>query len=557
MRDKSKPSPASKPLLFINQREAIPTREQVATLRSYVHGAHRRWAKKSRLKATHKPSPRGSSKTDEDAVASSLASSIHIDTGNSQPIYRLDLLGATSAHVSSPIFWKGNSDPFAAAVVPITPEKHSMIQRAQQFQVFTLYLLGASASFREQWDGDMRRSTKEAVSERASMHTILAAGCYVLARSGNQEQMLRLALEHKTESIKSVRLALQNNPSANVTYPVFNLIALDFVSGNYTAARQHMHALRQILTSRYLDKSRDVLFARSLMTLNISDVWIAYSSCLRTQVPISEWDRGRDAHPPIEHGPRPGDYQKRLARSILEPVLKDDFYPDLIDGLSRASLLKKMASSMPDLNEQERLVIWLHLRFAALSGWVLNRLMDALDDNLTNPSLALMRPQQLLSAALSLAIMGHLHLEFARFPYPGNQAKMFALFEPVLKNLHEHHAEWTASLDPRLLLWLFFMSTLNNELLPPAFGHTQQQDHGGNWSLEMLHQAIEHLGISIDDWEGIRSFLQDFPYHTGSEIIIPDNTQSKQSTQPQVWRDHAAESVYLRCDALPLSLKTL
>ena len=82
---------------------------------------------------------------------------------------------------------KGNSDPFSASALPITPEFHEELQLSSQFHNFWSWSVSVSSIFRDKAHKSWLRSVRGAVHGIAEMHVLLAMG------SANKTRLLSAA----------------------------------------------------------------------------------------------------------------------------------------------------------------------------------------------------------------------------------------------------------------------------------------------------------------------------------------------------------------------------
>ena len=140
--------------------------------------------------------------------------------------------------------FKGNTDPFSVASVPITPVTHELLSLCHHLVLFRDYPLWAASMYESRVRDSQALAIRSALSDPAMLHCFLAAGYYIKSRFDNTNRIN--ALKHISHVLEMVRKRLNVH---DVGMQINYLMLFDSLAGNYETCELHWHALRAIFVS--------------------------------------------------------------------------------------------------------------------------------------------------------------------------------------------------------------------------------------------------------------------------------------------------------------------
>jgi hypothetical protein len=149
---------------------------------------------------------------------------------------------------------KGNSDPFSAAVLPITPFMALLINVWQGVYLETVWPIDAGAAWRVpallSWQNDCR----DMIANKARLHGLLTWTLMLqirsLPESPNRAELLLQFLSHKNKCLESLRRDLSQGANNLSMVPVlWHLTGAEFYSGDLNTATVHFTALKAMVES--------------------------------------------------------------------------------------------------------------------------------------------------------------------------------------------------------------------------------------------------------------------------------------------------------------------
>jgi hypothetical protein len=265
------------PFVFINRDATnikLRSADEAYAIGSHVSGRYTRWSKTSRLRdpntgkaklLTH--SSTGDSPEDETAEDNDRAFSSQSSSPEARPQLRRSstsqkkvvLLKASVEHRSRSqgrqfppslitILQNGNSDPFSASSVPITPLDNHLITTWQTILVQTVYpseVLNKVPLISPE-SADMLGSPER-------MHFLLAwsLGLQLSAMpvSETKKRLEIKALMHKTAGLKTLQKNLPTMAKLTAIRAVWHLLGAEFYGGNSVAALTHFRAMITMVQS--------------------------------------------------------------------------------------------------------------------------------------------------------------------------------------------------------------------------------------------------------------------------------------------------------------------
>ena len=365
----------------------------------------------------------------------------------------------------------------------------------------------------KQWGKHLRN----ALSDTAELHCLLASGYAVSSHKGDGQ--LR-SLAHKTSAIELIARRLLRNPRADVSRPVYQLLALELFVGDYEAAFQHLKALRLIISDRKAGSLDNML-----PHLWTSDVSLAYQMDRPTVISIDTWDTPltatKFANQYLDSAYcTDGPVQEMLKGCIVDPLLLK-----VITDIPKAIELQQLAFYISDQQSQLELIQWLHIHFAALAGRLINLLCDQIVlSNDPRSKIGSLTFSKALHAAISLAMMCYLHQHFTRAHYGGGQLSKRTLLEPLLQHAIQEARVRGTKINDELLLWLLFMSAVNSTLLSATW-HSR-------WSVGAF--TTLRLSMGHGQWDDSRQVLRKFLYSPGmEELLVSQSPGWRNISHPQ------------------------
>lgn len=264
---------------------------------------------------------------------------------------------------------KGNSDPFNAATMDITPAINELLCLASEFYVFWAWPINSSAIYFRKAKEDWMKEIRDSLSHEAHFHVILAKGTYVKERPPAMvaAKDVERGLMYKTRAMSCLRQGLcEAAPGAAnaVLMTILRLLSLEFYVGNFHAAAMHHSAARQFIHSHEFPGWHDPA------TFAIADVWVASALLRPPSSSPKSWDPGPwSSQPQCKSTSINGRFSATLDERIV-PCLRDTFY--------NVHEVVTIRTQLGILTESERfqVVCWIDARSAAIKATVLEQLTD-------------------------------------------------------------------------------------------------------------------------------------------------------------------------------------
>jgi hypothetical protein len=197
---------------------------------------------------------------------------------------------------------KGNSDPFTASAIPITPEINELVQLSSHFYVFWAWAVSVSLLFKAKADRAWIESARARIQGKDDMHVMLSAGAYIKAHLFDQshnpegrERLIVRGLMHKTQVLTQLRKDLAHGAGAKLE-TILGLVALEFGTGNFEAAIWHHYAAKKLISSlanpenktTTNDEQKEPIFA-------VAEVWTAAAALQKaTPCGMVDWEGERN-----------------------------------------------------------------------------------------------------------------------------------------------------------------------------------------------------------------------------------------------------------------------
>ncbi|KAK5296273.1 hypothetical protein LTR43_002825 [Exophiala xenobiotica] len=413
---------------------------------------------------------------------------------------------------------KGNSDPFNAATIRITPTAHELLFLASQFFVFWAWPASVSKVFLRMAKEDFLTDLQDSLSHDAHLHTILAAGAYVkesscdLAKTSTPQR----AIQHKIHAMTSLRktLAKHSWPTANNTLiTVLGLLSLEFWAGNYQAADLHHRAAREFVQKHKFPGWHDSA------TFFVSDVWIAGALLRKPLASSSDWDPGSWTGQSIALTIP----AVQISSTSIHVSVPESIRGTFVDISEIVSIKQRIGQ----LSEADKfhVVSWIDTRSAAIKGKLLETLADF---TAVRPGF-LHSPADLVFATTALAAVLFLNMIFIlsdtgatksdlNSEHRLEQAMPSAVFGLALEKPRKYffmllqHIEMASSkVDGNLMVWLTFIGAMASEVRPvtsnPAELHQAFGRYASQYALGSTARARRALSGFLYDSKDMDGYL--------------------------------------------------
>lgn len=332
---------------------------------------------------------------------SALQSTFHAQAETQNSARKCELHLADRSLVPSPcnLLGKGNSDPFNAATIRITPAAHELLFLASQFSLFWAWPVSVSAIFLRRAKEDFLTDLQDSLSHDAHLHTILAAGAYVKEDSFDLAETSppQRAIQHKIHAMACLRKALAKPswPTANNTLiTVLRLFSLEFWAGNYHAAELHHRAAREFVQKHKFPGWHDSA------TFFVSDVWLAGALLRKPLTCSSNWTPGPWTGQSIARS-FPAVQTSSISIHVSIPESLRGAFIEIWEIVSIKQQLERLSE-----NDKFHVVNWIDTLSAAIKGKLLETFADlaAVQPGFLNS------PKDLVLATSALAAMLFLKL---------------------------------------------------------------------------------------------------------------------------------------------------
>lgn len=440
----------------------------------------------------------------------------------------------------SPVFWKGNSDPFQVTPVNLNARNNEILRLAQQFIIFAAWPDTANAVFRTPI-ADTRNSHIKldvVVQDEGLLHAILASGNRVGSRLTAISQDPEVAREsvHKTRAVAILRQRLvAGETSSSVISLIRLLISLEFDNDDSSTALLHLRGLLAMAMSNV------ALLQEVEGLLLVCDVWIAMSLAKRPEISPARYDPGsRKSH----------DFNTALTNHVAKnaptiftsisamsqadsPYGLDQHTVHLLTSAFEIVETKALMTEIEDPFLQQQVVKWMHRRATAVSGSLLIGYVDAVEFTRITTQKDSMNMRQSMIAASCLTAILFMNLEFCESPSNYNFSKLFQSIEPVLASIAENVATTGSTSDRELYLWLLFMCALGNDV------YSARKDISySSWPARTFHRFRSQLHLA--SLKHLKQVFHRFLYHDIVDDFLasllfhgPENLSSSMISWPK------------------------
>jgi hypothetical protein len=271
---------------------------------------------------------------------------------------------------------KGNSDPFSAAVLPITPFMAFLINVWQGIYLETVWPIDAGAAWRTpallSWQNDCR----DVIGNKARLHALLTWTLMLqissLPESSNRAKLLLQFFTHKNRCLESLRRDLSQGATNLAMVPVlWHLTGAEFYSGELNTAMIHFTALKTIVES--CGGLQALPWAMQKLVI-VADMTLSPVRMEPLLFSVEQWDPG-SILPKLSHA----EAQTLTCSPHLTGSLHVELPESIADifGYYRELLaVYELVETMPGGFRRTELLCWAQLRQYALNSRVTKRRID-------------------------------------------------------------------------------------------------------------------------------------------------------------------------------------
>ena len=417
--------------------------------------------------------------------------------------------------------FKGNSDPFSAAALPLAARDHEIIRQAQQFFVFVAWPDKRSAVWRAPISdsSSSRIRLRQTVNDEAEIHAILAAGYAVHAEGSKHEsgKSLTQGLFHKTKAVALLRDRLvKHGFSQSVTTLIRLLISLDFHASDNEAALVHLRGLWALAgtTPGILVDAQELL--------RVSDAWISISLLKKPEISPTRYDPGGRWLQPFDHTLRALERENGIP-SVKE-VEEGSRSISAFDGktwmlLTSAQEIvntKNIMDKIEDPDQLHEVIQWMNKRSSAVTGFCTTGYVDNIGAPGSPKPNGAKDVNKTLAAAACLCGIMFMNFKFQDMPTNYNFSRTCQQIEQVLRIISarlEHKGQKDQDSD---YLWLLFLTTMGTDIFS-ARGDIPYSP----WLAPEFHRVSERLRLTGGQAAMIET-LRRYPYYAEMGIFLPE-----------------------------------
>jgi hypothetical protein len=393
------------------------------------------------------------------------------------------------------ILQKGNSDPFSAAVLPITPFMSFLINVWQGVYLETVWPVNAGATSRTpallSWQNDCH----DTIANKARLHGLLTWTLMLqissLPESQKRSKLLVEYFGHKNKCLESLRGDLSRGASYPDMVPVlWHLTGAEFYGGHVSTATIHFTALKAMVES--CGGLHALSWAMQKLVI-VADMTLSQVKMEPLLFCVEQWDPG-SIFPRLSHAEA-----EALALSPQLVCNSHDELPESVTDIFRdyRELLAvyELVNAIPGEFRRTELLCWAQLRQYALNSRVTKRRIDIAS--------AAMRTRNRVSELCTCVAVDYFqqliwhtrhkartdHVPF-HHPRPS--------FDDLLPNKD--------LVSPHLTAWIYFLAATVEQI---DFGHGQQKVTGH------AHRFFGLMKMSgLRSAQDLRRVFKDFLYHS-------------------------------------------
>lgn len=416
--------------------------------------------------------------------------------------------------------FRGNSDPFAAAALPLGARDHEIIRQAKQFFVFV-----ASPDKRSTvWRAPIADASsshirlRQTIGDEAEVHAILAAGHAVKAKVSKYDHTNSLArgLFHKTKAVELLRERLvQNGFSQSVTTLIRLLISLDFEASDNEAALVHLRGLWVMASTT----PGILMDAQEL--LRVSDAWISISLLKKPEIDPTRYDPGERSLQPFDEKLKGLDdghkisANKQVGDDTDEHPAFDSHAWKLLAAGQEIVNTKDIMDKIEDPKLLNNVVVWMNKRSSAVTGYCTTGYVEYTDKAALSDMPGAQSVAQMLMAAASLCAMMFMNFQFLNLPTNYDFSKTCQKIEEVLRSVSKRVKNGRQNAQDHDYLWLLFLTSMGNDIYSARGDITYSA-----WPVGEFHRICGRLELA--EQPEIAAALYHYPHYGEMDVFLEE-----------------------------------
>ncbi|OQV04706.1 hypothetical protein CLAIMM_09555 [Cladophialophora immunda] len=264
----------------------------------------------------------------------------------------------------STLMQHGNSDPFSASAVQITPQNHSLIATWQTIFVQTVIPseIQKSSTSLTVWNTE----GIDMIECAERLHFVLAWTTLLQSTTmptlQMKKQLMLEALSHKAAGIVTLRKNLPTLARLTAIRAVWHLMGAELYSGYLTAALTHFHAMVDLVVS---GGGLDSLPWELKKLVIVSDMTMSAARKTKPTFKVDEWDPGSVTTVLSESE------TVLLAIDVSKQQPVSEMVPPrlvhIIEAYRELLAVYRIVADMTDTSRLTDLLLWAHLRQYALT----------------------------------------------------------------------------------------------------------------------------------------------------------------------------------------------
>ena len=547
-----------RPLLFVNKNaKNLGSRsdEEAFAIGSHVSGNYTKWEKVRRLRkelgnilgpylAYHQegpkalvwrvgPSPRAIANASEEHEKSNTSDTRHTtlkanslilngplearktgqeDTKNSiRPSRTTEHHALESLQRAQPsplsLVQRGNSDPFGAAALPITPLRSQLITIRANMYIDVVWPTEVSVAARKPALQAWRSEIRGIIGDEARMHAMFAVSLSSKSMrfpdSDTSSKEKTQALIHRDQAAKLIRRTILQNRrglGSTLLQPIWQLAQAEFLAMNYQACLIHFKAVKNIIDDM---GGINMLPWHTRKLLICWDLIISQALLKPLFFPVESWHPGSadSILSPVE--------KAELALSPHMVVPLDEEVPPSTVGLVRLwrelLAVRELAHGLQNEQRKTEILYWGQIRESALGALILSQRIHlsqaaAIEGDSRSPTAA----RRALESAASLTI------EYCQDAiHSARSAEMTVLISLLhVKRMKESLLVGKSTMYPRLVLWILCFAAIAEEIIAERRGADYAR-----WHSPRFIAMADSLGLW--SWQQVLEVMMSFMYQRG------------------------------------------
>ena len=431
---------------------------------------------------------------------------------------------ATNRYFLTP--FRGNSDPFSVAALPLAAQDHDIIRQARQFLVF----VGRPDKTTAVWRAPIADTSnsqiqiRQTIANEAEIHAILAAGYAVNVKlfKGDHARSLAQSLYHKTKAVELLRDRLYSQGfSRSVTTLIRLLISLDFEASDNESALVHLRGLWAMAatTPGTLADAQDLLL--------VSDVWISMSLLKPPEIRPSLYDPGPRERQHFGHTLSALGYEYGIppiggyATSHHADSALDEKTWSLLKGSQEVIDTKALMEKIRDPRLLNDVIQWMSRRSIAVTAFCVMGYVEN-SEIARSPG----NPDPLASTLMAAACMSgtmFMNFKFLDFPTNFNFGKTCQKIEAAVRRSSKPMTHTTYVGKLRDYLWLLFLTAMGTDIFT-ARGDISYS----SWPAVEFHRVCGRLHLDTARYEIVAEVLGSYPHYEEMDVFLVELLTAKE-----------------------------